>query len=256
VKFQQGALAIQREQWEQAWMHFSDCIRIRRIVYAYARPVGGKNDEDPTHLEISCVLHELARVAFSQGYFKQAMNTLKSERVILERLDETADHRAERIHQARLTNLTWLRKCAKEINEEDLATNYSSERSSLKKSFVRRKNDDEGQKDNQQSGSLIESSLRCRLAARRFALERDKSGSKREDLIYCLQELSHEINASSSSTAMRSEVLKFRDEIVKWKDEPMTKRRQPILKACDLLRDVLRGNGLQVNDTIFSRRSK
>jgi tetratricopeptide (TPR) repeat protein len=67
VKFQQGALALQREQLEDAWIHFSECLRIRCHVYAYACPVGSSSKADPTHLEVSCVQHRLGSVAFAQG---------------------------------------------------------------------------------------------------------------------------------------------------------------------------------------------
>ena len=107
VHFQKGALARQREQWEQAYSHFFACLCIRRNVYAYAKPVGGEDEENPTHLEISCVLHEVARAHFAQGHFSQAIGTLKSERLILERLEETTEYYAVqvKIYQSRLTNL-------------------------------------------------------------------------------------------------------------------------------------------------------
>jgi tetratricopeptide (TPR) repeat protein len=255
VKFQQGALALQSDQWEQAWMHFSECLRIRKSVYAYARPVGSDHEENPTHLEVSCVLHELARVAFAQGYFSQAMDTLKSEQEILKRLEETSDHHTERICQARLTNLTWLRKCAKEMGDEDSATNFSTERSNLKKFAANRnKQEDVEETHSRHSETLIDTCMNCRLAARKFALERDKNGSKLQDLNFYLEELCREINNPSSCTSLKSDAVKFRDEIVKWKDQPGTKRRGPMLEACDDMRDVLRANGYQVSDSISSRR--
>jgi tetratricopeptide (TPR) repeat protein len=237
VKFQQGALALQKEQWEQAWMHFSECLRIRKSVYAYARPVGTDGEEDPTHLEVSCVLHELARVAVAQGYYSRAMETLKSERVILERLEETADHRTERIYQARLTNLTWFRKCAKAMGDEDLATQFSIERSSLKRlnNVTMSTHEHEVHEQNQQPVSLVDESIRCRLVARKFALEKDRNGSKLENLNFCLSELSKEINKSEPGP-MKAAVEEFRDVILKWKDRPIDARRAPILRACDGLR--------------------
>jgi tetratricopeptide (TPR) repeat protein len=48
LKFQQGALTFQREALEQAWLHFSECLRARRHVYAYSQG---------NHFENSSVLH-------------------------------------------------------------------------------------------------------------------------------------------------------------------------------------------------------
>ncbi|KAL3805929.1 hypothetical protein HJC23_007890 [Cyclotella cryptica] len=109
VKFQQGALALQRERFDDAWSHFSECLRIRRHVYAYAR---SPKDENPIHLEVSCVLHELGSVAFVQGRFTQSNEMFCAEREILKRLEEAIGF-SDRIHKARLTNLTWLRKVRK-----------------------------------------------------------------------------------------------------------------------------------------------
>ncbi|KAL7522556.1 hypothetical protein ACHAWX_007296 [Stephanocyclus meneghinianus] len=109
VKFQQGALALQRERFDDAWCHFSECLRIRRHVYAYAR---SPKDENPIHLEVSCVLHELGCVGFAQGRFSQSHEMFSAEREILKRLEEVAGS-SDRIHKARLTNLTWLRKVRK-----------------------------------------------------------------------------------------------------------------------------------------------
>jgi tetratricopeptide (TPR) repeat protein len=283
VKFQQGALALQRDQLDDAWTHFSECLRIRRSVYAYAKPLGGEKNKDPTHLEVSCVLHELARVAFAQEYYAKALDTLRSERVILQRLEETSDHHTERIYQARLTNLTWLRKCAKEMEDDNMANQFANEQSCLKKSFSKSSKHD-GETRPEISESLADAAMRCRIAARKVALEKDKTGSKAEDLNFYLSELSREIGLARSDP-IKDEVLEFRDEVTKWKDVPDLKRRVPLLKACDAMRyvkpslflpksvqvpdetflkrlftlrhrDVLRANGHQISDTISSRRPK
>lgn len=47
VRFQQGALAYQREQLQDAWDHFSECLRARQKIYAYSQGI---------HLEVSTVL--------------------------------------------------------------------------------------------------------------------------------------------------------------------------------------------------------
>ena len=100
---------MQRERFDDAWCHFSECLRIRRHVYAYAR---SPKDENPIHLEVSCVLHELGCVGFAQGRFSQSNEMFSAEREILKKLEEVAGS-SDRIHKARLTNLTWLRKVRK-----------------------------------------------------------------------------------------------------------------------------------------------
>ncbi len=267
VKFQQGALARQREQWEQAGLHFSACLVIRRNVYAYAKPVGAEDEENPTHLEISCVLHEIARIAFAQLYFPQAVATLKSEKIILERLEETSDHHLEKIYQSRMTNLTWLRKCAKEMGDEDLVTQIGNERSALKQQQQQQQqqqtsfvigNDDENPlpNNNANAASLRHASMDCRLAARKLVLEQDKDGSKLACLNSSLSHLEKEIQLAPPSCPMKMDAKKFLDTVTKWKDKPNDMRKAPLLEACDVLRDVLRSNGFQVHDTISSRRSR
>lgn len=83
-----------------------ECLRIRRHVYSYARSAKDKN---PTHLEVSCVLHELGCVGFALGRYSQSKEMFSSEREILMKLEEGLIS-GDRIHQARLTNLTWLKK--------------------------------------------------------------------------------------------------------------------------------------------------
>ena len=251
VKFQQGALARQREQWEQAGLHFSACLVIRRNVYAYAKPVGGEDEENPTHLEISRVLHEIARIAFAQSYFSQAVATLKSEKVILERLEETSDHHTETIYHSRMTNLTWLRKCAKEMGDEDLLAQFGNERSALKQlqqdqhqqnSYGSRGGGNDSSAPlqsthaNTASLSLQHASMGCRLAARKLVLEQDKDGSKMASLNSSLLQLSEELQLASPSCSMITAAKKFMDIVIKWKDKPNTVRKAPLLEACDVLR--------------------
>eukprot|EP00536_Pseudo-nitzschia_multiseries_P009807 jgi/Psemu1/325781/estExt_fgenesh1_pg.C_2850001 len=269
VKFQQGALARQREQWEQAGLHFAACLVIRRNVYAYAKPVGAEDEENPTHLEISCVLHEIARVGFAQSYFTQAIATLQAERSILKRLEETSEHHTEKIYQGRMTNLTWLRKCAKEIGDEDMATAFSNERSEVKASFATgTKPGDGGYNDGgiarqkqtpfdgcSTSTSLQHAAMSCRLATRKLVLERDTNGSKLANLNRALSLLSDELQLSPSGS-IKEAATRFRSELLEWKDQPNSRRRAPLLEACDVLRNVFRANGLQVNDSISSRRSR
>lgn len=87
-----------------------ECLRIRRHVYAYARSLKDKN---PIHLEVSCVLHELGSVGFAQQCYTKAKEMFSLEKEILVKLEEAVTNNMAhplRIHQARLTNLTWLKK--------------------------------------------------------------------------------------------------------------------------------------------------
>jgi hypothetical protein len=60
------------------------------------------------------------------------MEMLKLERLIYGRLVETTTQ-MEGLYQALLTNLTWARKCAKEMGDEDEAARLSSTRTAMKK---------------------------------------------------------------------------------------------------------------------------
>mmetsp|Transcript_9789 Transcript_9789/g.19862 ORF Transcript_9789/g.19862 Transcript_9789/m.19862 type:complete len:1268 (+) Transcript_9789:132-3935(+) len=261
VKFQQGALALQREQFDEAWLHFSECLRIRRHVYAYARQVGvigtevsatrkSSVDTNPIHLEISVVLHELGVVGFAQGRFSQAFQMLLEERAILENLHETTSH-SNRVYQARLTCLTWLRKCAKELGDESEAEKYTKERTAMKK--------EAGLKTKEkhlvsESVMLQHKVIDCRLLARQFALEKSDSNIVgKEKLLNILAELKEEISLAPPESMARA-ATRFRDTMMIWIDEPISKRRVPILKACDSLRDTLRAHGIQVVDSMIQNK--
>lgn len=58
VRFQQGALAYQREQLDDAWVHFSECLRARQQIYAYSQGI---------HLEVSTVLVRRYTVVLSSS---------------------------------------------------------------------------------------------------------------------------------------------------------------------------------------------
>lgn len=262
VKFQQGALALQREQFDEAYVHFSECLRIRRHVYAYARQdgvIGSAEvsatrklsvDANPIHLEISVTLHELGVVGFAQRRFSQSFQMLLEERAILENLHETTSQ-SNRIYQARLTNLTWLRKCAKELGDESGAEKYTKERTTMKK--------EAGQKTKEKhlvSGSIMlqHKVIDCRLLARQFALEKSDSNIiVKEKLLKVLDELKEEISFAPPESMARA-AAQFHDAIMLWIDEPISKRRVPILKACDSLRDTLRAHGIQVVDSMIQKK--
>jgi tetratricopeptide (TPR) repeat protein len=244
VRFQQGALAVQREQLEQAWLHFSDCLRARRHVYAYSQG---------NHLEVSTVLHELGCVAFAQKRISKACEMLTAEKVILDELCETSSHR-QRLLQARLTNLTWLRKCAKERGDEEQARRIVVDRSELKR------------KENQQTVerptcssvhlpptlSLEQEALHCRLAARNFALSKPESQKCNiKQLSSALMSLLKEIDRSPAGP-MRDAAAHFHETISEYLADD-SNERSIIFEACDDLRDILRDHGLQVNDMAQSK---
>lgn len=264
VKFQQGALALQREQWDDAWSHFSECLRIRRHVYAYAKQIGAIStettltpkrksvaDTNPIHLEVSVVLHELGIVGFSQLRFLQSYQMLLEERAILENLSETSSH-SNRIYQARLTCLTWLRKCAKELDKDDEAEKFTNERTAMKKEQAGLKKKETHLVS--KSISLQHKVIDCRLLARQFAL--DKNGANivgKEKLLNVLDELKEEIKLAPPESMARA-ATQFHDTLMLWIDEPVSKRRSPILQACDSLRDILKAHGVQVVDSVSRKK--
>ena len=240
VKFQQGALALQREQFDQAWLHFSECLRIRRHVYAYARPVvaGSSEEKDdsidnPTHLEVSCVLHELGRVAFALGRVAHALDMLNSERGILQRLEETSTQ-IEQLFQARLTNLTWLRKCAKEMGNEKEVLRLSEEKTAMKRRGQKVK--DDRNRLHSDSVLLQRKAVQCRFLTRKYVLNRGKHRLvDRDELGSSLEELFEEISKSPPDP-FRSKTIQFHSTILQWIDKPVKERRSPILEACDRMR--------------------
>jgi hypothetical protein len=260
VRFQQGALAFQCEQLDDAWTHFSECLRARRHVYEFSQG---------NHLEVSSVIHELGCVAFAQRRIAEACEMLDEEKTILDQLfDSTSNQRhRQRLLQARLTNLTWLRKCAKESGNEDEARRLATERSELKrKNHQHLKQETFCALDNGQCPldphtlSLQQEVVRCRLTARKFVLsKRDKDHkSQGKKLASALIRLKNELEripaegnekddsrrAARSFSQLVSEALLLKIN----NDDDVSKRRSMILKACDDLRDVLRDLGLQVND--------
>lgn len=241
VRFQQGALALQRSRFtnndeaqslDNAWRCFHECLRIRRHVYAYASPLcHSADDTNPIHLEVSCVLHELGAVGYSQKRFTQSMKMLDAERAILSALAEISP-RNERIYQARLTNLTWLRKCTKEMGDDKHAASLSDERLALKNQF--------GQSFHAKSNSvpcgsvlLQKKAMECRWLARRFALEKSDSEIHRNGLLKCLAELKDEIRTASPGP-MAEAASQFLERLLLWVDQ--SGGGSEILAACDTLR--------------------
>ena len=248
VKFQQGALCFQRELYDQAWLHFSECLRARRHVYAYS---------NGNHLEVSSVLHELGSVAMAQKRFEKANEMFSSEREILDQLSEiTSDHQ-ERLLQARLNNLTWLRKCAKARGDDDEARQLGVERTSLKRKSKKKKAIVE-----QACGSpLHQEALRCRAIARQYALATslDQRKSVEELLKLALIGLSREMDRTTvgNNDTVLQAVRRFHStvsESLLISDSSFSKASSALFKACDQLRDVLREKGVQVNDLVRPKK--
>lgn len=252
VKFQMGALANQREQYDEAWRHFSECLRIRRSVYAYARPHDTAEESniksDPLHLEVSVVVHELGCVSFAQGRFSQSLSMLQAERTILQKLQD-ASNQTERLRQAMLTNLTWLRKCAKEMGDEVAVAEFTAERAQLK-SNAREKDKESSNSAHGASDKLQREAINCRLYARKYALA--KSGDDDAKVVFeRLSVLAREIDTAASGTMKRA-AQDFHDEVIRCLQSSNVKgeQRNTILKACDMLRDILRAHGTQVSDKV------
>lgn len=252
VKFQMGALANQREQYDEAWRHFSECLRIRRSVYAYARPHDTAEESniksDPLHLEVSVVVHELGCVAFAQGRFSQSLSMLQAERTILQKLKD-ASTQTERLRQAMLTNLTWLKKCAKEMGDEVAVAEFTAERALLK-SNARAKDKESSNSARGASDKLQREAIDCRLHARKFALAKNGNADPKI-VLERLSVLAREIDRAASGTMKRA-AQDFHDEVIKClhKSNGKGEQRNIILRACDTLRDTLRAHGTQVSDKV------
>lgn len=273
VKFQQGALAFQRDQLEAAWLHFSECLRARRQVYSYSQG---------NHLEVSAVLHELGCVALTQNRLPKALEMLTNEREILDQLYESSSsQQRERIYQARLTNLSWLRKCAKAQGDEDLARKLSNERTLLKRS-VR----EEGSTSTVQSSappckdgilhhksplfSIQQEALRCRLIARQHALALRSNGTPAQDQaahsneVHCaLQSLSSELDryrrsqrSDGAAHPLYDAIRTFHNRVNAAFSYDEGLKRSSIIEACDLLRDSFRDVGVQVSDSVQGKPKK
>ena len=244
VKFQQGILAFQQEQYDEAWENFSECLRTRRIVYAYSQG---------NHIEVSSAHHELARVAFAQGRLEVACEMLKAERTILDQLLETTSERP-RLLQALLTNVTWLRKCAKEKGDEEEARRLTVARSELK----RREKSAEASAKNPRmpdhhvcSLDLQNEALRCRLIARQFALAKPPSRQRlRGELEFLLQSLFDEIEHSPVCSMQRAAVEFYQMINFGLSKDNAKETTAIVLRACDCLRDRLREHGMQVKDSV------
>jgi len=241
VKFQQGTLAFQREQYEQAWVYFSECLRARRQVYSYTQG---------NHLEVSSVFHKLGCVSFAQKRISKACEMLRAEKEILDQLSDSS--RPERLLQARLTNLTWLRKCAKEMGDEDLARTIAAERSSLENNEKQRISTEDTRTSCAYpcTPSLQRELLDCRSAARHYAMSEARSEeTSKESLKKALESLSKETE-QSLDCPMKESAVHFQQMVT---ESIMQSNKRLLFAACDDLRDSLREQGVQVVDSIHGK---
>ena len=261
VLFQQGALYVQQGRLDEAWSHYAECLRMRRIVYKYACPPvdqsTGDNRGNPIHLEVTSVLHEMGCVAFSQGRYEKSMGIFHSEGEILVKLEESSSSsHVERLRQGRLTNLLWLRKCAKELGNDTEAARFAAERNDLKKRHKEQLA--EGTKcATCNSQSLQYECLACRQQFRLFALKADFGNARERDVAMAsLNRLQNECKKCPASTLKRA-ATNFRYAILLGMklNDPKEKQRA-ILQSCDQLRDSLRAERVQVNDSVVSTISK
>lgn len=203
----------------------------------------------------------------AQKRFDVASKLLEEEKGILDQLCDLSSYQRERLYQARLNNLTWLRKAAKELGDDEKAKKIAGERSDLKHALKNDKPHNPGCEEtpnsplrnassNHQVILLQQEALRCRLVARQFALSesRNKDAAVRE-LNRALANLSKEAERSSGNDATLYDAVVQFHESVSQAMEDFENKRPVIFKACDRLRDVLREQGVQVNDTI-SRKVK
>ena len=225
VKFQQGALAFQRDDLDQAWLHFSEALQARRHVYAYC---------NGHHLEVSVVLHELGCVAFAQRRIAKSEEMMMNEKEILDQLYETSSQR-HRIIQARLTNLTWLRKCAKATGNDEALKRIAAERIVLKQSL--RSNNSDHRSTDAETRNLQQEALLCRLLARNFALSLKTGAEAGTELESALSNLEW-IEAQSPSSSLKHAVHRFRETVQRLISAGPS-NRQEILQACDELRCVI-----------------
>lgn len=226
VKFQQGALALQREQFRQAWQLYSECLRARRYVYSYIQG---------NHIEVSSVLHELGRVAFAEQHVAKAHDMLMSEKQVLDELCESSNH-DQRMLQARLTNLTWLCKCAKEVGDDKEARKLAAERSSLKRHDRPSQAADLQLGEQPRAFQLQLEALLCRSAARQFALAgMGSTDVEKTQLRTAMDRLSRQIQ-NSAPHALRAASVEFHSTISDSLDQSIAVARDSILTACDVLR--------------------
>ena len=185
-------------------------------------------------------------MALAQKRFVEAKDLLNQERLILDELSETLDQH-QRLFHIKLTNLTWLKKCAKSLGDDTEVRKINDARASLK--AANKKNCEEGAPKTE-SVPLQRELLSCRLVARQFALAKTKSGDIKARLEAAVADLAYLIQASPNGPLHESAET-FRQKASTALSDPS--KSPLLLVACDDLRDVLRELGVRVNDSIQSK---
>jgi hypothetical protein len=173
------------------------------------------------------------------------------EKQVLDEMAETLllDHH-HRLFHAKLTNLTWLRKCAKSLGDDTTVRRISDERADLKRRSIKH---DTREPLSSASFPLRTIVLSCRIVARQLALssEQKAEDSCSTELAANLCELDRVMHNSPVGT-LRTAAFEFHKTASKVLSE--ARDRSLLLEACDDLRDVLRDLGICVNDTIKKRK--
>jgi hypothetical protein len=164
----------------------------------------------------------------------------------LDELSETLDQH-HRLFHIKLTNLTWLKKCAKSLGDDAEVKTINEARSRLK---AANKNCNEKRSSKCGSLPLQRELLHCRLVARQFALAATKSVEIKANLEVAVADLGHMIQASPNGPLHKAAET-FRRKASDALLDPS--KSSTLLEACDDLRDVLREQGVRVNDTIQSK---
>ncbi|KAL3787927.1 hypothetical protein ACHAWO_001076 [Cyclotella atomus] len=136
VQYQRGALALQQERFDDAWLHFTETLRIRRHVYSYAR---SPKDSNPVHMEVSCVLHELGCVGFARGSYAESKDMFSQEKemTLIKRQAQgnSVEHQDDRFVAPEIDNASNDERCGAIVEFRDAivthidstAENYRSE---------------------------------------------------------------------------------------------------------------------------------
>jgi len=178
---------------------------------------------------------------------------LTAEKAVLDQLYETSSER-QRLLQALLTNLTLLRKCAKERGDEEEVRKLTAARSDLRHQEKTEASATSVKRHSNHgtTRALQQEALHCRLVARQFALAKiaDRARSLNE-LESLLNHLADEVERSPVCSMQRAAVEFY--QIITFalsKGDDTKQTNAAVLKACDCLRDRLREHGVTVNDTI------
>lgn len=194
--------------------------------------------------------HELGCVALAQKRFLEAKDMLNQERVILDELSETLDQH-HRLFHIKLTNLTWLKKCAKSLGDDAEVRAINEARAMLKVASCSKDGTGDNSKQGLECLQLQRELLSCRYVAREFALAQDKDGDVKERLEAAISDMTTKMSHFPEDP-LHDAAESFRQTLSAALLNPL-KMKGTLLNACDELRDVLREHGVRVNDSIQSK---